>query len=273
MSRMFGSVPVGCIVWMLVFVAAESASAQTSARGSGPVGVVDLFEAEEQNLVGVQFIPNDAKSAQVILTNKTRRPLTLRLPAAFVGVPVLAQFGVGGGFGGAAGGGAGFGGPGMGGGAQATGGGLGQGNQGGGGLGGLGGGFQSIPPERTRVLRVPTVCLEYGKREPSPRMPYRLVPAESFSSDPQVSLVLELLGKQAVPQKVAQAAAWHFSSGLSWEQLAREKIDHLGATPDEPYFSARELGAARQLVVAVTEESRRRQGDGSTPIASASQGQ
>jgi hypothetical protein len=236
-------------------VAAEStgsASANTSANTSAS-GVPDLFEAEEQQLVSLKYIPNNAKSAQIIVTNRTRRPLTLRLPAAFAGVPVLAQMGMGG-MGG--GGQAGFGAGGIGGGAQATGGGglggQGMNGMGGGGMGGAGGGALSIPGERSRVFRVPTVCLEYGKHEPTSRMPYKLGRADTFSSDPKLAMVLESLGRGELSQKVAQAAAWHISSGLTWEKLAAEKIDHAGGVPDEPYFSQAELVAAHRVVEIAT---------------------
>jgi hypothetical protein len=123
----------------------------------------------------------------------------------------------------------------------------------GGGMGGMGGGAFSIPPQKTRVLKVTTVCLEHGKPEPSPRYPYKLTEVESFSSDPKLALVLERLGRGEFPQKVAQAAAWHLSSGLSWEQLAAEKIDHAGGVPDEAYFNPAELLAAHRVVEQVTQ--------------------
>jgi hypothetical protein len=242
--------------------AADSASV-TSASAS-PSGVPDLFEAEERQLVSVKYIPNDAKSAQIIVTNRTRRPLTLRLPVAFAGVPVLAQMGGMGGMGGGNQGG--FAAGGIGGGPQTTGGGgmggQGMNGMGGGGMGMGGGGAFSIPPERSRTFRVPTVCLEYGKREPSSRMPYKLARTETFSSDPKLAIVLESLGRGELPQKVAQAAAWHITNGLTWEKLAAEKIDHAGGIPDEPYFSQAELVAAHRVVAVATEQARRRQPTG-----------
>ena len=272
-----GVVAGGLFAAAVTVTAAEEPAAASAARGAA-TAAPDLFEAEKLGLVGLRYIPNDAKSAQVIVTNRTRRPLTLRLPAAFAGVPVLAQMGMGmGGMGG--GGQAGFGAGGIGGGAQATGGGMGglggQGmnGMGGGGLGGAGGGAFSIPPERTRAFRVPTVCLEYGKREPSSRMPYTIGPVESFSSDPQLAVVLELLGRGQLPQKVAQAAAWHLSSGLSWQQLAAEKIDHAGGVPDEPYFSPAELQAAYRLVASAAQEAHRRQVDAASATSAGSSAQ
>lgn len=91
----------------------------------------DLFEAEQAGLVAVKFTPDDSRSAQIAFFNKSGKPLTIRLPAAFAGVPVLAQMG-----------GMGMGGGGMGGGGgQAMGGGMGMGGggmgMGGGGMGGF----------------------------------------------------------------------------------------------------------------------------------------
>jgi hypothetical protein len=276
MSRVASILFVGFLAGgLIVFTnsqacAAESASA-TSASASAS-GVPDLFEAEERQLVSLKYIPNDAKSAQIIVTNRTRRPLTLRLPAAFAGVPVLAQMGGMGGMGGGNQGG--FAAGGIGGGPQTTGGGggglggQGMNGMGGGGMGMGGGGAFSIPPERSRTFRVPTVCLEYGKREPSSRMPYKLARTETFSSDPKLAIVLESLGRGELPQKVAQAAAWHITNGLTWEKLAAEKIDHAGGIPDEPYFSQAELVAAHRVVAVATEQARRRQPAGPSEATS-----
>ena len=267
-SILFGGFFAGALIMSVSSqsaVAAESASA-TSTSASG---VPDLFEAEAQQLVSLRYIPNNAKSAQIIVTNRTRRPLTLRLPDAFAGIPVLAQMGGMGGMGGGNQGG--FAAGGIGGGPQTTAGGAGglggQGmnGMGGGGMGmggGGGGGAFSIPPERSRTFRVPTVCVEYGKHEPSSRMPYKLTKSETFSSDPKLTYVLESLGRGELSQKVAQAASWHIANGLTWEKLAAEKIDHAGGIPDEPYFSQAELVMAYRLVAVATEEARRRQPSG-----------
>lgn len=245
--------------------AAEKRSAEPS-QAAGAAGAPDVLDAEADKLVEVKYIPNDSRSAQIVIKNVTDRPVTLKLPASFVGVPVLAQMGMMGGMGGMGGGGmGGFGAGGIGGGGmQATGGGGGFGNQGmngmgmggmGGGMGnrmGMGGGAFSIPPERTRVARVQTVCLEYAKDEPNPRMTYRMQRVDSFSGDPRVALILESLGLGELPQKVAQAATWHIANGLSWQQLAAETIDHLVGA-DEPFFTQVELAAASRVVARVEE--------------------
>ncbi len=105
------------------------------------------------------------------------------------------------------------------------------------------------------MLRIATVCLEHGKPEPSSRYPYKLAAIDSFSSDPKLTLVLESFGRGELPQKVAQAAAWHLSNGMSWERLAAEKIDHAGGVPDEAYFAPAELMAAQQVVALATQKA------------------
>ena len=287
----------------------------------------DVLAAEAEGLAEVKFIANDARSAQVVVANRGDRPLTLRLPAAFAGVPVLAQQAAG----------AGFGAGGINAPPQNVGGG---GMQNAGmGIGGAQGGnpfcwvarevygvqdprwfafrqwmvwsapawLQELYLERgedfagwlherpaakagvrlamdqviaadcsgpkdgglfrvvttapdaftkpftvaagaTVAVKFPTVCLEYGKRDPTARMPYRLTAFEKVSQDPRVALILGGLASGHLSQNVAQAAAWHLASGRTWEQLAAEVIDRAGGDPDLPVFSAAELAAARQAV-------------------------
>ena len=65
--------------------------------------------------------------------------------------------------------------------------------------------------------------------------------------DGRVKAVLMILGNGNLDQHAAQAAAWHFTDGMSWSELAAKKSHHLGGRPDEPYFSRAELQAAMQI--------------------------
>jgi hypothetical protein len=334
------------LVWVLstLFVAhVASAAAPTKAgRQVAPPEVKEIKEllaAEADKLVEVKLVQNDSRSAQIVVTNKADRPLTLKMPATFAGVPVLAQF-AGPNQGGIQPGGnmAGFGAAGQ---PQATGGGVNQAGMGIGGGPGNGGMFGcwvarevygahdprwvrfrgwmrfqapewlwdvylahgeetaawlhgrpvakwslrqvmdlaiadfdaeereaggqlrlaevadglAVMPGKTRAVRVPTVCLQHGRPEPSPRVAYRLVALESHSKDPKLAMVLEALGRGEIPQKVAQAAAWHLANGLTWERLAAEKIDHAGGDPDEPVFAPWELQAAFRVVEVATQQA------------------
>ena len=312
-------------------VGIASSADQTAESSAGVVAAQDVLVAEAEGLVEVRFIANDARSAQILVTNRGDQPLTLRLPAAFAGVPVLAQQQ-----------GAGFGAGGIGAQPQNVGGGGMQGGGMGGGMGGMGGGMGGNPfgcwvarevygvhdprwlefrewmtwqaprwlqdsyanhgeavaawlhdrptakaamrlamdrvlpektsgasqgsayrvsapikgttapftvaPGKTIAVRSLTVCLDYGLREPTTRMPYRLVAIDTVSEDPRLALVLGGLASGQITQKVAQAAAWHVSSGRTWEQLTAEVIDRAGGDPDVPVFSAAELVAAKRVV-------------------------
>jgi hypothetical protein len=102
-------------------------------------------------------------------------------------------------------------------------------------------------------------------------MSYRLVSLDAFSTEPKLQMLLESLGRGALSQRVAQAASWHLSDGMSWEQLAAKKIDRLGR-PDEPYFSEAELLMAHRAVAIVTERAAKSAAEPQQPSApSASQ--
>ena len=215
LSRRYLLSAVSLSVLALPTIALAERDAELNAIKAG------LFEAMDAGQVEVKIIPQNATKANVLIRNLTDKPVELRLPKAFASVPVLAQ-GMMGGMGG--GGMGGMGGGGMGGGGQAGGGGMG-GMGGGGGMGGMGGGgmgmgLQRIAPEKMQKLTVTMVCLEHGKKDPNPRMAYKMVPIEQFTDKADVRVLCEALGYGQVTQNTAQAAAWHMMDGLSWNQLA-----------------------------------------------------
>src|SRR5262249_7598018 len=76
---------------------------------------------------------------------------------------------------------------------------------------------------------------------------YEIRPVESFTQDDRVKEVLTMLGDGNLDQRAAQAAAWHFSNGMSWDELANKTIRHIASSLDEPYFSRAELQLALQI--------------------------
>lgn len=207
-----------------------------------------LFDAMEADQIGVRLVAKNEFEGHMLVENKTDAPLTIQMPEAFVGVQVLPQFGGGGGgIGGGGGGGIGGGGGGQ---AQSTGGGgggIGGGGGGGGGGGFGGGGFMSIPAATVAKVPVSMVCLEHGKKTPSQRLHYTVVRPEKFSADPRVHEICKMVGSGQLDRASAQAAAWHISNDLSWDQLANKKYDRVGS-PDTPYFTHEQLAAARSIV-------------------------
>jgi hypothetical protein len=225
---------------------------------------VELFAAMKKGLLETRLIPKDSKKGNILIENKTDKPLTVQFPESFVGVQVLKQYGgglggEGGEFGGQGGGGQGIGGGGGGGGFGGLGGASGIGGQGG------GAGFFSIPPEKVVKIPYQSVCLEHGKREPSPRMTYRMVKVEQFTKDPALTELIRLVGMNRIHLPSAQAAAWHLSDKMSWRELASKSIKRLGGAPPRPYFSGVELFQAQKLVAIAVQRSSGKSKDEVTP--------
>jgi len=225
---------------------------------------VEMFEGIESGQIDVTIIPKDSTESNVLIENKSDKPLNVKLPDAFAGVPVLAQLG-GGGFGGG-----GLGGGGFGGGGQGVGGGFGGGGLGGGGLGGGGGmGMFNVPPEKVGKMKVITVCLEHGKPEPRPAMKYKIVPIAEFTDQPAVHELCRMLATGRINQRAAQVAAWHLNDGMSLQELAAKRIERANGA-SYPYFSPQELRAGVQIVAMAQKMAEERAAQaGSSETASA----
>lgn len=237
--------------------AGSTSSATPAATASAGV---DVFDAMRDGDLGVQFIPKNSREATLILTNNTDAPLNVHLPEAFAATPVLAQFG------------------GAGGGNnnrntnnnnnnnknQSVGTGTNNNNRGAGGFGGAaangqgaapaanvqagnGGAAFSIPPERVVKVKLPTVCLEYGKQEPAAHIPYTIVPIDKYTTNPELQELCRLLGTGKVDQQIAQAAAWHLANHMNWDQLADLKHFPHNRGYSYPIFTPEQIRAAMML--------------------------
>jgi hypothetical protein len=235
------------VVWGMTFAAVLPvvgwAASPSSAKKADP-NAVDLFKAIEAGEIEVTLIPRDAIEGTISVTNKTDKPLTIKMPAAFAGVPVLAQIG-GGGLGGGLGGGGGNNNGGSNSNAnQGLGGGM-MGGMGGGMMGGgMMGGMFSVAADKAVKGKVAFVCLDHGLKDPNPRIPYKIVPIESYAKTDEVAEIVKMMCSRELDQHSAQAAAWHVQNGMSWDELAK-KIGkkHIGGAT-EPYFSAAQLQRA-----------------------------
>lgn len=220
---------------------------------AGDTAAVKLFDALNSEQVNVKFIPANSVTANVLVENKTNQVLHIELPEAIAAVPILAQFGQqfgqqqqGGGGGG-------------GGGNQSVAGGFNGGGNGGqqGGDQGLQGGFFRIAPKKTRKLKAMTVCMEYGRPDPNPRVAYKMVPITELTTDKKVIELCTKLGQKTVDQKVAQAVAWHLANGLEWNQIA--KINRLQSRylGNIPMFTANQMRKAKELLESLGEQKSR----------------
>jgi hypothetical protein len=221
---------------------------------------LDLFPAIESGKIDVQMIPKDSTACTLLVTNKTEKPLNIRVPDVLAGVPVLAQFGnmpFPGGLNGPgknapAG-------PGKGGGQPQSVGmpvnsnGNRQQGRGNGGNNLGNGGLFSVAPEKVGQLKLPCVCLEYGKPMPRPLMSYQIRPIERVTDKTAVHEMCRMLGRDELDQKTAQAAVWHLNNAMSWEELAAKKIQRMPAWRDEPLFTAKEIADAKKAVESLKE--------------------
>jgi hypothetical protein len=119
MKRIVMHATLFAVLAALPLVAAAAAPEKRTAKD--PARVVDLFAGMESGEIEVKVFPKDATKGTVTIKNNTDKPLTIKVPPALAGVPVLAQLccpgGLGGGCmgGGGGGGNQGFGGGMMGG--------------------------------------------------------------------------------------------------------------------------------------------------------------
>lgn len=246
---------------LVVLVLAESSDA-----GSGRVITVPKFDAQAKQVelfTGVEdgdfetkVIPLGPHGGNLLISNKTTEPLTVKMPTSFVAMQVLKQFQPAGPLGNNNPNPQANGGP-----QQTIGGGVLGNNQpnanpfgaaGNGLANGVGNGFFSIPPERTIKVSYTSACLEHGKADPTPRANYKLVKTADYTQDRTLQAVIAMVASGRLSQQSAQAAVWHCSDDMSWQQL-RQKSVHtvLGKVP---YFKMKELQMAKAIVKTATQQ-------------------
>lgn len=240
--------------------------------------VVDLFQGEHDGKLGLRMVAQNPKSGLVFVTNRSPESLTVAVPKAVIGVHILPQFGQLQGLGNQNG----FGQANGLGNNQAGGGGLGQntggtlspmgGNQGfpglqngANGLNPAGNGFFSIPPGKTVQLQLNSVCLSYGRPDPTPAMKYKLLRLEDQVSDPALQELLAGINDRA-DRDAVQAAAWHLANGLSWSQIAQLSEQRLPGVVTR-MFSPADVRNAQSLVETAKDIAKDRPAEESQPVA------
>lgn len=203
----------------------------------------DVFAAIQAGDLEVGVVPQNERRLTIQMKNKTDRPLTITLPPALAAGPILAQQ------------------PGLFPGpfnqqgqngqqqaAQQVGVGMNGGNgNNNGGQNLFPGGMFNIPAGRAIKIKAETVCLEYGKPNPDVRMKYELKSLADVCDKPELAAVLTSLGKDQLSQRAAQAAAWHLTNDLSWDELSKLVHRKVGSTV-EMQFKSSEIAAAKAFV-------------------------
>jgi hypothetical protein len=243
-----GRLGVGAAV--LFFCAALPAvERQKDVRGNTPRGdVVELFQGIEDGQIEVQFIPRSSKEARLLVSNKTDKPISVKLPTAFFGAPVLAQiqpvqpavprqpaqfqqqpnpFLQPGPFRqpvppvtppdprapqrlGVA--------------PQQV--------------------FFNVPPEKVGQVKLEAICLDHGNPNPRAAMKYEIRPISELAGKQGLAEVLESLGRGEIDHTAAQLAAWHLSNDMSWEKLAGLREHQPLVT--KPTYTKKEIEAGKK---------------------------
>ncbi len=85
-------------------------------------------------------------------------------------------------------------------------------------------------------------------------MTYKLIPVEEFTKDARLQELCKLVGTGRLNPASAQAAAWHLSNKMSWQELAQKQV--VRSTSRTPYFSTAQLQFAQRIVGAATGRAR-----------------
>jgi len=229
---------------------------------------VEMFAAMDAGDIDVKLVAKSDRKAQIYIKNKTDRPLAVRLPEVFAGVPVQAQFfpnaqpmnprnrnsnrtastnvnnnrknqAVAGPF-------------------------MNPFNQRGNNpfnfngpnfnnfqnpQNQIGNNFFNIAPEAEGKFLVETFCLEHGKAGPRSRIRYEIKQLETVCNEPELKNLLKYYGenRSQLDHEAAQAATWHLSNRLSWQELSEHRRKHVNGA-SELYFTASDIQAAVKMV-------------------------
>lgn len=107
-----------------------------------------------------------------------------------------------------------------------------------------------LQPGRVLTQPLPCFCLEFGKPDPTRRIPYVLRPLKELNQDPTVRELLLLFGRKRVTQRISQIALWHVANQVPWPMLAQVELPRSQAGGRRK-FSLQELQAARALVMSL----------------------
>ena len=107
-------------------------------------------------------------------------------------------------------------------------------------------GFFSVPAGKTVRLKLTGVCLQYGRREPNTRVVYDIARFESQIDKPELRALLEGLGREKYGQTEAQIAAWHWTEGMTWRELASVNIRYMNGQ-ERKRFTRAQIDRARRI--------------------------
>ncbi len=199
---------------------------------------VKLLEADHKGEIEARWIAFNASSGRLLITNKTDEPLKVLVPIDMVAEHVVPADSLAGR-------------------AQTLGIGphAGKGYQQNGFFNeGPDAAFFFVPAGKSAKADLPSVCLEFGRPDPSKQKRYQLRSVVAFTNPAPIVGFLKAWHNDRFSQNVAQATAWRLADGLTWERLAALRTGTVGAyTAGRPMFTRQDLDAAKTIAEGITE--------------------
>ncbi len=106
--------------------------------------------------------------------------------------------------------------------------------------------YWTLAPRQIFQTQIPCFCLEFGKPDPTSRIPYQLCPLQDLNSRSAVEELLEQFAKRGINQFVAQLAAWHVANDVPWQMLTKVQFPRTPSSRGHR-VTPMELMAAKQL--------------------------
>ncbi len=91
LKRLFLSITCcACVALFAAPLSAQSKKSKTK-QPAEKLEEVDLFDGVKEGKLDVLLIPTDSSVGTVVITNKADKPVNVKLPKTFAGVPINAQ--------------------------------------------------------------------------------------------------------------------------------------------------------------------------------------
>lgn len=100
----------------------------------------------------------------------------------------------------------------------------------------MGGGMMNVGADKVQKVKIASVCLDHGLNDPSPRIPYKPIPIESYAKDPAIAELVKLMTRPARPAFGPSRGLAH-SKRPELEELANKVgVKHIGGAKDPDFM-------------------------------------
>lgn len=106
-------------------------------------------------------------------------------------------------------------------------------------------GLFNIAPEQTVKLEATAVCLNHGNPNPRAAIPYEIKPLADVTDKPGVAQVCALLSDPKTDRTQVQLAAWNLANDMSWDKI--RAIRYRSMAGFQPRYTEKTLEASKKI--------------------------